>query len=260
MRVQEITDGQIENARIVLENHVVRPLTLEGAFESGLFCICSQATPFEIASRFVYALRETSHSKEMDARQKYSKLDVLIDKDKVNAAALKIGWRFAYKKRFDEFIDYFKRLDGNWPEMVRDAGVEERERFVNDVKWLSNKTFSFWSICLGGTNLLALDVYVMKGLKDLGIDIKDDFVYPVARNIGSQRVRKTPRNREYLIIEREARDFFERDERFLLGDGKVNMALIDAVLWWARANRDTQNQGYLFGNGNMSWLYMPYAN
>lgn len=74
----------------------------------------------------------------------------------------------------------------------------------------------------------------------------------------TQIVRLTPEKEDYLRIEGEAKEKFRRDRRFRLPNGKVDMALIDAVLWWRGASRSTLAQRSLFGK--LISEYMPYAN
>ena len=252
--IKEITDSEIENARKVLSDHLVNPLNREGALESLLFCIASQATRWEKASNFIYSLRRNSQGDE----HKYTSWEDLIDKEKVNAIALENNWRFAYNRRFDEAIDYFQSQRGEWWINIINSDSESREWFCEKIKWLSRKTFSFWHICLGGTNLLALDVYVTKGLSSYGLEINPHFFTPKSRSNEGQKVRKTPSKKEYLRIEYKAKSFFSQDERFLLPSRRLDMALVDSLLWWKGASRKDLNQGNLFGSGVDSWM-LPYS-
>ncbi len=116
--IETINDFQIEEARRVLDNHVVKPLTKEGAFESGLWCICSQATPWEIATKFVYNLRDMSFNGKQRAERRFASFDVMRDKRKVCLASVKAGWRFAKGGRFEESIGFgclcYERIERAW--------------------------------------------------------------------------------------------------------------------------------------------------
>ena len=253
--IKNIKDSEIENGRKVLKDHVVNPLTYEGALESLYFCILSQATPWEKASELIYKMRDVSHQKDKDARGKTSSLQVLSNKKVLNRILVENGWRFHHNKRLDESCDHFANANPKILDEIINADENVREKY-SYIKWLSRKTFSFWHLCLGGTNLLALDVYVMRGLSELGINMKESYHTSKSREDG-QNVRGTPSKKEYLEIEAEARSLFSKDKRFLQGD-KVNMALVDSVLWWKGANRGDPQQVYLFGNGTRSWM-LPYA-
>jgi hypothetical protein len=257
--IKTITNSQIERAKIVLKDHIPNPLTEASAFEAGLFSISSQGTPWEIASSIIYNLREISRPNDQDARHKCATLDTLRNVDAINLAALRAGWRFASENRYAQFIEHFARASPDYIQEVRNADIEVRDRYVEKVKWLSNKTFSFWNICLGGQDLVALDVHVMRGLRRLGLTIEESFVTPKSRSVGAQKVRKTPGRKRYLAIESEAKDLFAKDPRFIKADSRVDCALIDGVLWWGGAARGNPSQGYLFGNGQQSCLTLPYA-
>lgn len=253
--VNYISQDEIGMARKVLDDHTVKRLTKESAFECLLWCIASQAQSYEIASSFVYNLRDASHPQELESRRRYSALDVMFDPEKVFQVSKETGLRFANGRRFDSAIEYFKSRE-EWVDEVVNADSETREKFVSDVAYLGNKTFSFWHICLGGKNLIALDVHVMRGLKNEGIEIDPSYVNAIKRVKGGQRVRKTPNSKDYSRIENETRELFSDDERFLVPNG-VDMALVDAVYWWRGANRGQQSQLHLWGNGR-SWI-LPYS-
>src|SRR3989339_745528 len=224
--IEEISDWEIKKAKNVLNAHVVKPLTREGALESLLFCIASQAWAWEPASKFVYDLRQKSYPEDFNAIKKYASLDVLNDKKLVNKIAKENGWRFHHQDRFDAPLDYFEKQNGLWYEDVMNADSVIRTEYCKNVKWVSNKTFSFWHICLGGTNLLALDVHVMKNLSDLGLSVNESYFISRPRLIGNQ---------------------------------KVNLALVDSLLWWRGANRGSLKQMNLFKEHDII-NYLPYAN
>lgn len=253
--IKEIPDSQIETARMVLEDHIVEPITREGALESLFFCIASQAAPWERASQFVYSLRELSHGN----KGQYASWRDLTDDGKVKLAAKSSRFRFEYADRFGAAMDYFRSKEGEWWGEIIVADGETRERYCDEIKWVGRKTFSFWNLCLGGNQLAVLDVHVMRGLNELGVEMNPYFFESLKRRNGTkQNVRKTPGKRDYLRIEAEARQIFSRDDRFLLPNGEVDMALVDSVLWWRGANRNGATQMNLFGNVSASYN-LPYS-
>ena len=98
-------------------------------------------------------------------------------------------------------------------------------------------------------------MWVMKRLNKLGIEIDEDYIIPKRRTPKSQKNRLTPSKEDYLRIEREAYEIFSQDKRFLLPNERVDMTLVDAVLWWKGANRGSLNQYKLFDNGST----FPYS-
>lgn len=258
MHLGEISDYEIDNARKVMADHTVRPLTREGALENLFFCIASQGSNWERPTKFVYNLRRKSYPGDNTAVHRFASWDVLTLRTLVNLAAEESSLRYAYSRRFDPSIDHFAHLPGNWWEEVRDADVDSREKFVKSLKWVSYKTFSFWNLCLGGKDLIALDVHIRRQLKnEFGLDMHERYASPTKRGDG-QTVSSDPQKAEYLRIEEAAKAHFSRDPRFLQPNGRPDCALIDGLLWWRGANRSGLGQGCFFGSGIETWV-LPYS-
>lgn len=255
-KIENISDQEIAHGKKVLDDHVVDKVKIESGLETLFFCIVSQGTTWEVASNFVDHLRAESKKRGLNG-SKYASLEVLNDRPALYAAAKKAKWRFTSGRRFDPSLDYFSQLDHEWWAGIPQAGIEEREKLVKNIKWLGRKTVSFWHLCMGGKNLMTLDVHVMRGLNDLGVELDERYFDPVKRKDGSQIVRHVPSGKDYLRIEAQAKSLLEKDERFSY-DGRVDLALATSVLWWRGANRGDSEQGYLFGSGLRSWA-LPYA-
>jgi len=253
--IKEISDYNIEEAKKILDDHIVPEVTQESALESLLFCISSQVSLWEASVKFIRNLRLASYPKDQFSINRIANFDVLTNKSMVNEAARIGGLRFSKHGRFESSIDYFVNENNEWWRDIPNADVDLREEYVKKIKWLGIKTFSLWHICLGGKNLLALDVWVMKGLNNLGIEINPHYIIPRKRNGNSkQKVRSSPEKEDYLRIEQEAYRLFLQDKRFLLPNGKVDVALVDTVLWWNGANRGNLYQYNLFNIGST----LPY--
>ena len=254
--LEQILDYEIEESRKILNDHVVPRLTQESALESLLFCISGQVSLWEQSVKFIRNLRLESYPQDKNAIHKVASFNVLTDKEIVNKTARDAGLRFSKHGRFDNSIDYFINENHTWWNDIAYADVELREEYVKKIKWLGTKTFSLWHICLGGKNLLTLDVWVMKGLNKLGVGINSRYIIPQKRTLNSrQKVREAPREQDYLRIEKEAYKLFLQDPRFLLHNRKVDMALLDTVLWWKGANRGELYQLNLFNHGST----LPYS-
>ena len=191
---------------------------------------------------------------------KVASFKILSGKYLVNLAAQESGIRFSKHGRFESSIDYFLKTNHEFWKEIPNADINLREEYVNHnstkrIRWVGRKTFSLWHQFLGGKELLALDVWVMKRLNKLGIEIDEDYIIPKRRTPKSQKNRLTPSKEDYLRIEREAYEIFSQDKRFLLPDERVDMTLVDAVLWWKGANRGSLNQYKLFDNGST----FPYS-
>jgi hypothetical protein len=285
MKTKDITDIEIEDAKKVLENFVVNPVTRDSAIESGIFAIANQSSMWETPSKIVYALREASHPRDPNARLKYSTWDVYHNEGKVNEIARQNGWRFHHERRFEDLIKRFANHSKEFWEDIILADSDSRLKLFKDertrINYMNYKTFSFWHLCLGGTNLLPIDIHIARQLARVyGFDIDESFYTSVKRkprNISlsqeiqldlfqegkrtyktkRQNVARTLSPRKYLEIESKAIQYFSQDERFLK-DGKLNAALVASVLWWRGANRGERDQSCIFGQGS-SWI-LPYGN
>lgn len=289
MKLSDIRDYEVSDGADILYAHQVNPQTREGVMENLLWCIMSQATTWEQASKSIFDLRRACHSGNgIDPLNTYLTMDFMQDLDTVNYYVRQSGFRFHHENRLDGAIRYLSSLpDDSWIEEVVSADSSLRDEYVSRMKGVAQKTFSFWHLCLGGTSLIALDVHVLRGLSQLGLDIPEKYYVPQKRerdvsNVlvqersfeffgaqesfevvegNSQSVRASPKGKEYDHIEGDALKLFSQDGRFfldsVLGPGSVDAALVDAVLWWRGARRAGQNVDYLFES--FSQNSMPYG-
>ncbi|MEK6888515.1 MAG: hypothetical protein AABW80_00220 [Nanoarchaeota archaeon] len=211
----------------------------------------------------------------------YAKLDILCYPEKVEKIAKKRGWRFHHERRFEPFVKYFGPLqDDFWTSIVMaDKGV--RDFYDGAINWMAFKTISFWHLCIGGENLLPLDVHLLRTLRtDFGLKIDEkyftgkrrkrkkfsrwivqkglfgvDFDYDDA-NV--QSVRSVLSRADYSRVEREAQELFSRDERFV-ENGRLNNALVAGVLWWKGAQRGEYGAETIFGKGEHGFDKLPYG-
>ena len=271
----KISDVEIAKAREVLDRFVVRDLNRASALEAGIYAIANQASMWDYAPlRVILGLRGGNMSR-------YAKLDVLTNPDSVEEIAKKVGWRFHHEKRFTPFIKYFGPLnDDFWQSIVMaDAGV--RDFYDGAINFMAFKTISFWHLCLGGKNLLPLDVHLLRTLRtDFGLEINEKYFtgkrrkgkrFPKGVTQGGlfgetfdyhdkdmQCVRSVLSRHDYLKVEREAQELFSRDERFF-ESGKLNNALVASVLWWKGAQRGEYGTDTMFGKGENGFDKLPYG-
>jgi hypothetical protein len=256
--IENISDREIAQAKDVLHYFVVSELTKESALEAGIFAILNQASRWERPSAIIYKLREASHPGDKNARNKFSTLDVLADKDKVQQIAKNNGWRFYHERRLDPIIEHFSGLNHDWWVNTANADSKYRDGIVKSIKYLNLKTFSFWHLCIGGTNLLPIDIHVRRQLKELGLKIDGKYIEYRARPGDGQFVVDEPSPTLYKKIEEMALGLFGEDERFLK-EGKVDLGLVASVLWWRGANRGGQYQANLFNDCVGSAWQLPYG-
>jgi len=261
--ISEIKDKEIEEAKKVLSNHIVKRDSPESFLESLIFCIASQATPWERASAIVYHLRDESYPGQKDARFKFSSLEIVSNPEKVEEIAKNNEWRFHHQKRFSPAIEFYRNI-GNLPveklkmyfKEIKNADSDYREDVVGKIKYVSRKTFSFWHLCLGGKNLLPLDVHIRRQLSELGVEMNSDYYTLKRRKTDGQRVVRELDKKEYLRIESKALELFSQDKRFKNGNDKVDVSFVSSLLWWRGARRENCQMN-LFGD--MHEIILPYG-
>ncbi len=282
--LKSISDEEISRAIKVRSDHTVYNLSPRGALESLIWCIANQNTNWERPVKFIRMMREESG---VDPYKEYTPMSHLTDKGFVNKIAKRSGLPFHRDNRFDPAIDYFGRKEGEWWKEIMEADVEKRERYVERIKFVGRKTFSFWHLCLGGKNLIALDIWIRRSLQEeFGMkylepyatgtprtrksEVKKehdphpefDFVegldsdYPVQNKNGGRNIMPGLPKSVYIHAECLTRKLFGKDERFLC-EGKTDMALVDCLLWWKGAHRYGV-QDHIFGSG-MATFIMPYG-
>jgi hypothetical protein len=191
----------------------------------------------------------------------------LCDIDLLSNLAKKSRLRFHHQDRFRPSFEYLNSLKSDFEDIfaeVKESDSKTREKYIKEMKFVDYKTFSFWHLCLGGKNLATIDVHVRRRLaKDFGFDIKPEYYTTTKRKsrnemISShpglfgesvkeysykyQNVTPQPNGREYIELEGKIREFFSGDKRLLLDNGKVDMSLVTALLWWRGARRENSRQ------------------
>ncbi len=278
--ISQISDEEISEAKEILSAHVVNSLTRESALESGLFAIASAGTPWDgFPTRLVRELRRLSGSTPAS----YS---VLSDQHLIRKLAKDLRWRFHHGDRFSSLIGAFEKRSENWWEAVVNADEAYRESQTNSkspekIDYMAYKTFSFWHLCLGGKSLATLDIHVRRQLNErLNFGIDERYVTHQKRQSTEratnhvhktlaggeeeivdrtyQRVSVEPASKVYCEIERQMRNYFVSDSRFVV-DGKTDMALVTSLLWWGGARRESANQLYLDGF-EKPHAALPHAN
>lgn len=153
----------------------------------------------------------------------------------VTRRARQHGVRWGYVKgdnRLEPIYDYINHYGdlgyGNIAELVadfRNNPISMREQLVKDVKWIAHKTASFWYLCLGGQELMTLDIHNYRQIAGLGISIPETFYKGERRPNGKKEI-KSSSKKEYVRIEQETLELL---------DGQVTGAQATSLFWLAGA-------------------------
>ena len=237
-----------DEAREILEKIVIPEQTPEMFYLSLIFCIASHRQNYERPASLTRDLSRMSLSRDIG--------DLLRDSDFVKDTAVLHGIRWGSvkeKNRVDPAfrdIEKYRGIEG----LVSDfkaAPMMMRDKLVQDVKWIAHKTASFWYLCLGGEQLMTLDVHNYRQIAGLGVEVPEEFYRGKRRGNGKKELR-TASVGEYIRIEQET---------LKLLNGAVSGAMATTLFWLVGAKMqrgiNLYQQG-LFEEGTRLQFSSPY--
>lgn len=232
--------GLIEESRSILDKLTLPGRLLrEGGFSedalrmcwiSLAFCIAGQGQSFERPVRFARELCRYGLEYVADVR---------------NVRDKAFGCNRWLEDRYSFAFDAIDKA-GGIERVVRDYldnPLETRRELIK-IKWIHCKTSSFWHLCLGGKELMTLDVHNYRQLAGLGVKIGNPYLYiPRIRPKSGNRATDTASLKEYEQIERDALEFLSRFPEFL-DNGKVKGDLATTIFWVAGAEASRKGAFY----------------
>ena len=215
----------LEEAQGVLTSHRIPSRTRYNLYASLIFCLASHSLVYERALKLMEELGKADPH-------------LIEDGDAVFARASKRKMRFP-ENRFSPALDYARKRPGGIEQLASDFLDQPhatREELRENAKWMGLKTASFWYLCLGGRDLMTLDVHNLRQLGAIpGVSVSPDYYIAKPRQSGKTQgmfVTSSPSPREYLRIEQEALQAVGIFPEFQT-EGKVQADLITTVFWWA---------------------------
>lgn len=212
-----------DEAKGILENLVVPEQTPEMFYLSLIFCIASHRQNYERPTRLVRHLLGMFRSSSIHIGNP----DPLRDPDIVKNTAVTHGVRWSSVREKNRVYPAFRYIEGyrhgieGLVEDFKADSVGMRDKLVRDVKWIAHKTASFWYLCLGGEQLMTLDVHNYRQIAGLGVDVPNEFYEAKRRKNGIKEL-KTASEREYVRIEQET---------LTLLNGVVSGAMVTTLFW-----------------------------
>ncbi len=232
--------GLIEQSRGVLDKLTLPgKLLREQGFSDDALKMCWISLAFCIASQGQSFERPVKFSRELC---KYG-LEYVEDVRNVRDEAFRNNrW---LEDRYSFAFQTIKK-EGGMERIVRDylGNPLEIRRELIKIKWVHCKTASFWYLCLGGKELMTLDVHNYRQLAGLGIKIDNPYLYiarvrPKSGNLATD----TASPKEYEQIEADALRFLSQFPEFLDGD-KADGALATTLFWVAGAEAKRKGAFY----------------
>lgn len=219
--------GFLNEAKAVLKTHIVPDLSPRRLYESLVFCIASQSMVYERAVDLldrIGSIREPEFS-EPERIYKIARPNLRFPED-----------------RFTSALRFVTGYDGGITELARDyfrAPTEVREMLVSNVQWLAHKTASFWYLCLGGTELMTIDIHNLRQIAGLGpIQVERSLYEGKSRRGGKtkgKQIVKAISPRDYRRLEDEVLAALGHIPCLKDKRGNPNGALITTLFWWAGA-------------------------
>lgn len=238
----------IGEARTVLEGHIIpvfpfshvdRDEKVRFFYEALLFAVGSRNTSFARVLSFMESLREEDGTTDVG---KIS--DPSFIASRMNGHGLPLGGN-----HFEDALEFVNRE--GIKKVVYDflsRPEEYREEFVNAVNGVGYKTASLWHICLGGRDLMALDLHNLRQIGGLNlpeIQLPEGVLNPKPRVGGKmqgRRIAQALTHKQYADVEKRAKGYFQRFKGLfdfphvpLEGGDSFDFfsaAMLTAVLYW----------------------------
>lgn len=163
-----MADKDYENAKLLLEQERINPLTLDEMFKAGIYCILAQAERYDKQIRIYRRFLKYELTSPVSIFQKRDKLHAILKESH-------------YPNMKEERI---KNFAGWWivaaiPHVIlkdtlngHKRGVELRNGFAEIAPAMSYKSASLFMIKCGYEDVIPIDIWVMRFLKEKGYSVK----------------------------------------------------------------------------------------
>jgi hypothetical protein len=243
----------LDESRSIYEGHVLPVLTQRKCLEAMIFCIASQGLVFERASEFANMIKGLSS-------------DEIGDPELVHKRAIEC-MRFK-EDRFSPFYEFVSKYQYGILGLAKDfleKPKEVRLELAKEVSYVGLKTASFWNLCLGGKELMTLDVHNLRQIGGLKVaPIKESHYLGQRRETSGKWIATTPSDKDYLHIEDCVLTHFGYNRNvnpeLFEKDGSLNAALLTSLFWWEGVKKERGVNPYqrtLFGNLDLATV-LPY--
>lgn len=163
-----VSQKDYANAKLLLEQERISPLNLEEMFKAGIYCILAQAERYDKQIKiYRRILREGIKSPET----------VFLNKKELHRILKESHYPNMKEKRIGGFAAWWS--DAHLPSRIlKDAlnghneGVELRNSFAEEAPAMSYKSASLFMIKCGYEDVIPIDIWVMRFLKEQGHSVK----------------------------------------------------------------------------------------
>lgn len=243
----------LDENKVIYNGHIIPELTPRKCLEAMIFCIASQGLVFERASDFANMIKKLSD-------------EDIKDPELVHKRAV-VCMRFK-EDRFSSFYEFTQKYDDGILGLARDYLKNSKSLRLElnaKVNYVGLKTASFWNLCLGGKELMTLDVHNLRQIAGLDIvDIKESHYIGQRRKTTNKCIATTPSDKDYLRIEKETLDYFKcfrlANPDFFDKGGDIDASFLTSLFWWEGVKKERGVNPYqitMFGNLDLATI-LPY--
>ena len=204
-----LTKKDFENARILYEEELISPINEENMFRAGVYCILSAAEKYQKhRSIFERLLEERLDTPE----------EIIHNRERLREAVKRARFPNIKAGRIYRFAAWWRESD--LPRKIMediDSGRENefklRNHLAEEAPGMWYKGASYFMVKCGYENVVPIDLWVMRFLKDMGYGVK----------IPDYRTQSGPKPKEYIEYEKIISDIAK--------EYGVSPALFQFALW-----------------------------
>lgn len=205
-----LSQKDYENAKLLLEQERIRPLNKEEMFKAGIYCILAQAERYDKQIKIYQRLLQTGIESPEKVFQNEGKLHSILKQS---------HFPNMKEERIKKFAGWW--ADDVLPNLIlKDAlnghnnGIELRNTLAESAPSLSYKSASLFMIKCGYTDVIPIDLWVIRYLIEQGHELKK----PDYTTVGGITDKKT-----YLELEEILRK--------KASENRVSLAMFQGALW-----------------------------
>jgi len=163
-----VSKEDYENAKLLLEQERINPLTLDEMFKAGIYCILAQAERYDKQIKIYRRLLKEGIISPVSVFEKNKELNGILKKS---------HYPNMKGERIKNFAGWW--ITADTPRAIlKDAlnghnkGVELRNGFAEVAPAMSYKSASLFMIKCGYEDVIPIDIWVMRFLKEKGHSVK----------------------------------------------------------------------------------------
>ena len=208
-----LTEIDFKNARILLEEEKIFPVNEENMFRAGIYCIISAADKYQKHKVVYNKLLEGELDTPKNIEENKERFKEIVKKTRFPNTKIDRIFKFA---RWWSESDLAREIieDIN---KCREKEFKLRNQIAEETPGLWYKGASLFMIKCGYENVVPIDLWMLRYLKDMGYDVA----------IPDYKKQSGPKPKEYLEYEKHFQE--------TAGEHEVSPALLQFAIWSKRS-------------------------